>query len=208
MTASQQQMTDGQIENLVDKFRATLRKHRSEISQIIAQEIVGIENLGMECYEPIRKHVEVRSNTIVRRVKVNRNRNGQEAIDATGRRQYAEKSVVNAMPQGEGEEVEVIFFNIGRYVTDDELDKEYELRGLEPVDPYSLSAVNEADPAFADKKPNATHWKDSNNKSCYAAFNQWRGDGRNVNVLRHGDGWLGSWWFGGVRKYPKHSLES
>ncbi|MEK7061887.1 MAG: hypothetical protein AAB957_01360 [Patescibacteria group bacterium] len=72
VTASQQLMTDGQIDNIVDKFRAALRKHRSEISLNIAQEIVGIENLGMECYEPIRKHVEARSNQIVRIVNVNR----------------------------------------------------------------------------------------------------------------------------------------
>ena len=56
MTASE--MTDGQIENAVDKLRAAMRKHRSEISSGIAQQVLGVENLGMEMFTPFRKRAE------------------------------------------------------------------------------------------------------------------------------------------------------
>lgn len=36
------------------------------------------------------------------------------------------------------------------HINDAHLEKEYELRGLKSADPYSQSAVNEVDPAFAD----------------------------------------------------------
>ena len=198
MTASKP-MTDGQIENVVNKLRDALRKHRSEFSSEPVQQVLGVENLGMELMAPFRQRVEAVSNMITRRAKVNRTRNAQVAIDATGRRQYTDKDVVDAMPNGEGEEVEVVFFNLGRYVSDTDLDKEYELRGLKPADPFSLAAVNEVDPAFADQKPNVTHWKDSNGKWCYAAFYQWYGE-RLVYALRHVSGWVGGWWFAGLRK--------
>jgi len=199
MIASQP-MTDGQMENLVDKFRAAVRRHRAEFSLDAVQQVLGIENLGMECLAPFRARVEAISNLIVRRVTVNRTCTPQEAIDATGRTQYTDRTIVDAMPRGEGEETEVIFFNLGRYVSDDNLDKEYELCGLIPADPYSLAAVNEADPTFADDHPNATHWKDSSGKWCYAAFDRFDDDERGVFVSRSGDGWHDAWWFAGLRK--------
>lgn len=148
-------------------------------------------------------HIQIvdMSNLIVRRVKVNRNRTPQEAIDATGRRQYVDISVVDAMPRGEGEGSEIFFFIPDRLLSDDDLEKEYELRGLKPADPYSLAAVNEIDPAFADNYPNSTHWKDSNGKWYYAAFDHWVGRGRSVGVDRHTIGWAANClWFAGVRK--------
>ncbi|OGZ66569.1 MAG: hypothetical protein A3C58_02585 [Candidatus Staskawiczbacteria bacterium RIFCSPHIGHO2_02_FULL_34_10] len=196
-------MTDGQIDNIVDKFRAALRKHRSEFPHDVVRNVLGLKNLGMECMAPFRARVEAISNLITRRVKVNRTRNAQAALDATGRRQYTDKDVVNAMPQGEGEEAEVVFFNLGRYVSNAELEKEYEIRVLKPADPYSLATVNETDQAFADQKPNATHWQDVDGKWCYAAFSRWDDGGRNVSVNRGKDDWDGGWWFGGVRKYQK-----
>ena len=91
--------------------------------------------------------MEAVSNMIVRRVLVNRKRTGQEAIDATDCVQFTDRKVVDSMPQGEGEEVEIYFFEVNHYV-DNDPDKEYESRGLKPADPYSLAAVNEADSVF------------------------------------------------------------
>ena len=200
MTASQEMMTDGQVENLIDKFRAAVRKHRSDFLLDAVQQVLGVENLGMECLAPFRVRVEAISNLVFRTAKVNRTRTAQKALDATNRKQYIDKDVVSSMPQGTDEEVEVVFFNLGCHVSDSKLDEEYEIRGLKPADPYSLSAVNEADPAFADQKPNATHWKDSNGKWCYSAFDQWNDGGRFVIVDRDGSDWYGNWWFAGVRK--------
>ena len=144
------------------------------------------------------------SNLIVRKVKVNRHRYQQEAIEATGRKQYTDRKVVDAMPKGEGDEVEVVFFKPdlsqrNGLITDDDLEKEFELRGLKPADPVSVAAVNEADPAFADEKPNGTHWKDADGKWCYIAFDRWCGGERGVHVYR-GSRWAAHWWFAGFRK--------
>ncbi|OGZ47247.1 MAG: hypothetical protein A3J54_01420 [Candidatus Ryanbacteria bacterium RIFCSPHIGHO2_02_FULL_45_13b] len=147
----------------------------------------------------------IQTNVITRRVRVNRSRTPQEVLEATGRAQYTDRKVVDAMPKGEeGDEVEVVFFKPdlserNGYISDDDLKKEFELRGLKPADPISLAAVNEADRAFADEHPNATHWKDADGRWCYAAFNRWFGE-RKVRVRRGGGGWDDSWWFAGVRK--------
>ncbi len=138
-------------------------------------------------------------NLIVCRLKVNRRRSPQEVLDATGRKQYTDWNVVNTMPHGEGEEVEVFFFKLNRDISDDDLEREYERLGLKP-DPYAQVAVNAADPTFADEKRNGIHWKDSNGRWCYAMFDRW-GDERCVVVNHTAFRWHGNyWWFAGVRK--------
>ena len=202
MTAAE--MTDGQIENAVNKLRDAMRKHRSEITSDIAQQVLGVENLGMMMFTPFRQRAEVVSNLIVRKAKVNRSRSQQEAIEATGRAQYTDRKVVDAMPKGEGDEVEVVFFkpdlsNRNGFISDDDLEKEFELRGLKPADPVSVAAVNEADPAFADEKPHGTHWKDAKGNWCFATFGHWFGE-RLVCVSENGSDWDVRWWFAGLRK--------
>lgn len=200
------EMTDGQIENAVNKLRDAMRKHRSEITSDVAQQVLGIENLGMVMFAPFRERAEAVSNPIVvRKVKVNRSCSPQEAIEATGRVQYTDRKVVDAMPKGEGDEVEVVFFKPRPeeytrpgFISDDDLEKAIVVRGL-TNDPVAVAAVNESDPAFANKKPHASHWKDSDGNWCYATFSRW-GDGREgVGVVRYDDGWGDGWWFAGVR---------
>ncbi len=136
---------------------------------------------------------------IVRRVSVNRARTPQEAIEAIGRNKYCDDDIVDAMPHGTNEEAEIFFFKLNYDVpiTDDDLEKEYELRGLVPVDAYALAAVNEADPAFADDYPNGTHWQDANDNWYYAAFDRWI-DARDVVIRLHNFAWSHKWWFGGI----------
>lgn len=191
-------MTDGQIDNVVDKFRAALRKHRSELSSDVAQRVLGLENLDMELFAVVREHAERFSDVIVRHANVNRTRAPRRALEATGRNLYVTDDVVKSMPKGEGEG-EVHFFKLDRSISDDDLEKEYDLRSLKPADPYSLAAVNEADPAFADERPNCTHWKDAHGKWCYAAFSGWDGE-RSVSVLQDDGEWSDCWWLAGVRK--------
>ncbi len=204
MNATERMMSDGQIENAVSKLRDAMRKHCAEITSDVAQKVLGVENLGMMMFTPFRERAEAVSNLIVRKVKVNRGRSQQEAIEATGRAQYTDRKVVDSMPKGEGDEVEVVFFKPdlsqrNGFISDDDLEKEFELRGLKPADPISVAAVNEADPAFADEKPHGTHWKDAKGNWCYAAFRRWD-VGREVSVYRGGSGWDDHWWFAGVRK--------
>jgi hypothetical protein len=206
MTASVP-MTDGQVETAVNLFRDAVRKHRSEFSSDVAQQVLGTENLGMIMFSPFRERAEAVSKMIVHTVaKVDRTKTPKEVLDATGRTQYTDADVVKAMPHGTGEGAEVIFFKPepGEYtrpgfMSDDDLEKALARRGFTAADPYSLATDNIADPAFADEHPNGTHWQDANGKWCFATFNRWH-DERYVDVDRSYDAWNDRWWFAGVRK--------
>ena len=204
MSASEQ-MTDGQIENVVSKLRDALRKHRAEISSSVAQQVLGTQNLGMTMFTPFRDLVAAVSNIIVvPAVVVDCSRSSQQALAATGRAQYTDRKVVENMPKAPAVLAEIVFFkpDLSKrdgYISDDDLEKEYALRGLEPVDPISLAAMNEAAPAFADERPNGTHWRNAKGEWCFAAFGHWD-DKRGVSVSRDGVGWNDCWWFAGVRK--------
>lgn len=200
------EMTEGQIDKVVELYRAMLRKHRSELGAESVQQVIGQPEFVGEMVGVLRKRAEAVSNLIVRRVKVDYTKTPQQMLDATGRRQYVDSDVVKAMPKGEGDEGDVFFFKPrpGSYdrnglISDDNLEKEFEFHGLKPCDPYKLSQVNADDQAFADERPNATHWQDENGNWCYAAFSRWLG-GRKVDVYRFDIDWYGRWWFAGLRK--------
>ena len=203
--------TTGQIDKAVADYRALLEKHAGEFDTEAVQTVLGQSEFAGEQLAIFRRRVEMISNMIIRRIRVNRSLTPQQALDATGRKQYTDRDVVNSMPHGEGDEAEVVFFKLdlskrGGYISDNDLEKEFELRGLVSADPYSLAAVNRDDPAFADEKPNGTHWKDANGKWCFAVFYCWDGGGRSVSVDRHGDGWGERWWFAGLRKSKSSGL--
>jgi hypothetical protein len=191
-------VTEGQIGKLNQNLTARLLKHKGELPSDLFQKVLGDDTLLDEFYASIRKRVEAISDMIVRHVAVNRKRSPMETINATGRNKYVSNGVVAIIPKGEGEEADVFFFKLNRYISDNDLEKEYELRGLKP-DVYAQSAVNEADPVFADEHPNGTHWKDENGNWCFAAFDRDGGE-RGVSVYRSYGGWRGGWWFAGVRK--------
>lgn len=123
--------------------------------------------------------------------------NLQDLLDKTGRRQYVDKDVLATAPSGNGT---LEFFIVGKYVSDDKLEKEYESRDLVPA---PLNILLEEDikshDVFDEKKFVATHWKDAKGNWCYAAFFRWF-DKREVSVRRNDDDWGGIWWFAGVRK--------
>ena len=199
MIPSENSMTYPQTDKGGDVFRSVLRKHRTEFPSDAAQKALGVEGLAKELLAVFRKYVELFSNPITRRVRVNRNQTPEEVLAATGRVQYINKDVVETMPKGEGEKTEVVFLKPGGQMSEDGLEKWFDERGFKLIDPYSLAAVNKADPAFADKHPNGTQWKDADGKWCYIAFG--RGDGeRCVSVYRSDFGWRDGWWFAGRRK--------
>jgi len=192
-------MTGKQVDRVCEIFRAKITKHAPEFSSEAVQLAFGQSKLSAEWLAVFRKYVEMFSDMIVRHVKVDRSKTPQEALDATGRKQFTDKSVVKSMPKGTGEEKEVFFFKLGHFTSDDDLENEFDSRGLLPVDPYSLAKVNEDDPSFADTHPNCTHWRDSDGKWCFATFLRWL-SGRKLFVDRNGDDWGDNWWFAGVRK--------
>lgn len=140
--------------------------------------------------------------TLTRTVTVNRSLAPQHLLGLTGRKQYTDKSVVATMPSlGTGvERIQVEFFKLNRWISDNDLVKEYQQRGLIP-DPYAQTQVNINDPAFADAHPNGTYWQDSDNKWCFVNFDWDENYTHDVCVDHNGaGGWATNWWFGGVRK--------
>ena len=200
MTPSKKPITDRQISKAVEAYKAMLEKHRSEIGSESAQLVLGQDDYINEQVGVLRRRIEAVSDLISRTFTINRTRQPQQVLDDTGRKQYIDRGVVDSMPRGQGETGEVIFFKVGRFISDDNLGKEYELRGLVPADPYSLAQVNKSDPSFADTHPNGTHWKDADGKWCFATFRRWIGDERDVNVRRNDSDWFDRWWFAGLRK--------
>lgn len=203
-TTQSNTITNGQIGQICDRLTTKLRESGfpTEPVQSVLSEPGG--SFIDEMFVAFRKRVYAVSSLIVRKVTVNVNRTPQEALDATQRKQYTDRKVVDRMPKGLGGEVEIVFFKPDLserdgHISDDDLEKEYELRGLKPADPFSVAALNEADPAFADEKTHGTHWKDENGKWCYATFSRWGGE-RELVVYRDDVGWDGGWSFAGVRK--------
>lgn len=192
-------MTDGQINKAVSNYRALLEKHAPEFSSGAVQTALGLPGLTDKMFAVFRQCIEEVSNIIIHRANVNRGLKPQEVLNTIGCKQYTDSLVVAGMPKGEGEETEVVFFKLGRFIRDVDLDKEYELRGLKPADPYSLAAVNEVDKAFADEHPNGTHWKDTDGEWCFMAFGLCCGE-RNVCVDRDKNAWSDKCWFGGLYK--------
>lgn len=200
VTPSQKAITADQINKAVANYRAMLERYAHEFQSEPTQIVLDDPELAVEQHSVLRKRIEAISGMIVRTVKVDRSLSPKQVLDATGRVQYTDDSVVAEMPRGECDEVQVRFFKIGRPISNDELEKEYELRGLVPADGYSVAKVNQDDPTFADTNPNGTHWKNSKGKWCYAYFDRWFGDKRYVDVYLSDHDWYGDWWFAGFRK--------
>lgn len=130
-------------------------------------------------------------------MKINLKQTAQQALDATKRNQYVDKDVVKDAPLHMFKEVDIEFFNVGKYISCDDLEQEYEKRGLVPADIREVASVGGS--ILDEKKYVGTQWKDSSGKWCFATFDLW-GGGRGVDVDRDDDGWNDCWWFAGVRK--------
>lgn len=91
---------------------------------------------------------------------------------------------------------EVEFFKLEKYVSEDELEKEYAARGLEAASPFVIFATEQDK---LDKMEYVgAHWKDAKGNWCCATFCRW--DVEREVVVDRRDGWDGRWWFAGVRK--------
>lgn len=201
--------TAEQINKAVANFRAMLEKRAPEFDKQVVQQVLGLTEYARDTFAVFRKYVEMFAKMIVHFVTVDRNRTPEQVITATGRKQYVDTNVVKNMPKGGGRDVRLVYFQLDRsaydtngWISDDKLEEQFALRHLKPADPYSLAADNEADPAFADEHPNATHWKDADSNWCYAAFDRWFAE-RRVLVVRYDDGWSGRWWFAGLASSPQ-----
>src|SRR6185369_14550390 len=102
-----------------------------------------------------REYIDNDNNTIVRHVTVERDRDREQFCLRISRRQFVDNAVLATMPNDGPAEVDVVFFKVGRYLSVNELEGEYESRGLKP-DHYAQIQANIDDPAFADEHPNGT----------------------------------------------------
>jgi hypothetical protein len=187
--------TNRQIGHVNDFHTDILSKRsREEVNTLI-------RNGGVykEAYEKMVGEVlDLLTNTITVKVKVKRGQTPQQVLDGTGRIQYTDKTVVETMPLegGDGEEeVEFVFFKVGRSLHDSEVEAERKKRGL-VRDLAAQAQYNADNPDFATYHPNGDSWKDSNGEWCFAIFHRWDGR-RAVFVFFSVDDWDGSYWFGG-----------
>lgn len=136
-------------------------------------------------------------------VRVDYTRTPTEALKATQIGKVEAGNILLGMPasdQGVKESVKVVFFRPDKdIVTNEDLAKEYEKRGLKP-DPYAVAAVNELNPDFSDKCPNATYWTDSQGKYCLLFDTYFDGHFlcRKFSVHRFARFNWERWWLGGV----------
>lgn len=192
-------ITENQIGKMNEIFSAKLRK--AELQSGPVQQVLEYRGgqLAVDLLAVVQQHVDAESTMISRNTVVDRFLSPQQALEATGRKQYLANNVVKTMSNGKGDKAEVFFFNLGCWISDDDLGKEYVKRGLVPCDSHTLSKVNQDDPTFADDHPNCTYWKDGDGRWCFAIFFCWLGE-RRVYVYHDDDDWDGAWWFAGVRK--------
>lgn len=187
--------TNRQIGHVNDFHTDILSKRsREEVNTLI-----GNGGVYKEAYEKMISEVlGFLTNTITVKVKVKRGQIPQQVLDGTGCKQYTSQAAVETMPLegGDGEEeVEFVFFKVGRSLHDSEVEAERKKRGL--VQDLAAQAQYNADnPDFATDHPNGDSWQDSNGKWCYAVFHPWFG-GRGVSVNFSVYGWSGYVWFGG-----------
>jgi hypothetical protein len=126
-------ITSGQIGKIQDLLGAALRK--SGLQNGPTQTVIEHQGdtLVAEMVAILRKRVEAASNMAVRHVTVNRARAPEEMLKVTGREQYADPKVVATMPRDGRAEDDVFFFKLGCIVSDADLRKEYDLRGLKSL---------------------------------------------------------------------------
>lgn len=127
----------------------------------------------------------------------------QELLNTLTIPKYTDDEVVATMPT-EKSTARIELFNVGKCITDTELMKEYESRGLEPALPADVIE------AYKDSQPHdwiATVWNFKDDVLSYLAFNRWDDGERSVSVDRSSGYWGDDWWFAGVRKLSTQKLE-
>ncbi len=136
---------------------------------------------------------------IIREVIVDRTQSPQEMLPTCGRKQRTDRNAVGTMPQGIGKVVEIHFFRENRKISDNDLEKAYEMRALDPVDPASLITFNKADPNFSKDYPNVTHWKEKGTW-YYISFSHWVDRESYVYVFPKEVEYDDDQWFAGMPK--------
>ncbi len=130
---------------------------------------------------------------------VNRTITPHEAYEQFGPPLDFSDAVAASMPVYGEDYVEMLFINLGRIVTTDELDLELEKMGFELIkDPIGLAAVNWNNPEFISKYHNGTQWQDVAGEYYYTTFHVF---GPYVGACKddfrpdNPNAWGAHWWF-------------
>jgi len=211
--SSEEQMTSEQIKTLTGLFEGALEKRRHELWKDSIQEIMGTERerlrLARDLFTVLCASAERSSNRISFIVTVNYDQTPEQAISATKRVQDVDLAVIASMPRGAKNvtrDMKVVLFRPSNSAYDEKglisyenADKEYESRRLIPADLFVIAAMNQADPALADRYPNVTQWMGTNHRWGSIAFGRLNESGRRVQVKFHDAvGWHYGWWFVGI----------
>jgi hypothetical protein len=184
-------VTDGQIEDLIAKFRAALVKKRGEISSETFQQILGVPNIGMELFAVLRAHAEKFSEQIVRTVEsIDRSLADADAVKAAGLKFYGNIDHSVTLPKDEGDSEQITFIPLEKYMSPDEVDVFVADNGWQYASFKGLCKHNQDNPDFAKNTPHFTQGTGEEKRHSYAAFSNWGGE-RGVRVLRcelHWDG--------------------
>ncbi len=161
-------MTRRQIERMLELFRAQLVAHGSEMASMAVQIVMGQEDFPGELLSVVKNRVAVASKISARWVKVNRGRDQPAMLKAAAlEKDSVDSEVLRGMPREGGDDVQVFFFSLAKFGPEKDMDKEFAMRGLVPVDPYALGAVVEADPSFLLIRNVFTYWTDAQGERCY-----------------------------------------
>lgn len=193
------QMTTGQIDKVVSSFRALLEKHSKEIDQDLAQKALGDKRLVDDMVSTFYRYVDLERPMIVLNAKVDISLNPAQFLATIDAQKNFGLEDLKLMPRTKISEVEVCFFKLHRYVSNESLDEEYELRGLDPADPISQIAVNIANPWFIKKHSNATQWNPGLDN--YFSTIMWGFGKPVINIgVSNTVGFGNHWWFAGIPK--------
>ncbi|MDO8589793.1 MAG: hypothetical protein Q7R69_00780 [bacterium] len=117
---------------------------------------------------------------------------GKRVVDsASNRKEFVDNGTLFPVPNiGQ----EMYLFPVTRRLTGDEAEDAYASFGLEAAGWEELALANDANPAMASERPNATQWRDRG-RWCYITFSE---PGENY-LLRAGkvDRWDPGWWLAG-----------
>ncbi len=198
-------ITDGQIENVVNKLRDAMRKHRSEISAERAQIALGFDNLGMRMFQPFREITEAVSRKFIRKVSVDHSYHLRGVLfSLVGFNIYEESQEIDGVSLVEKGEIDLHFFSLTTprrdgHISIEDLVKEYEQEGLKPAHPSHLALVIQQDRKLVDNLPNSTIWKNGKGHWCHLVAHRF-GDGYQVRVAPTIVSLPSNWQFAGVRK--------
>jgi hypothetical protein len=170
-------ISDDQIVKIGKLVTAKLQKRKDDIPYSDIEIALEISDFADDIVGVIMKKITRRDDRMVRRiVDIMGGQSAEGALKSTRRSLSVDTTILDGVAVSEESEVEIAIFDIInnsgtlRSISYDDLDREYELRDLEPANLYALAAFNRSDPSFASIHENLTVWKDSNGRRCCALF--------------------------------------